>query len=75
MKRIDRIRKSVIGRVLADGHWSEPEKLTAEATGLQLSGHMMRHLLFRTRMRQRRILEQLIDPATSASINDKKPWW
>ena len=75
IKRIERIRKSVVSRVLANGKWGEPDEVANETSSLLLSGHMMRHLFYLTRMRQQRILEQIIDPRPKSSINNENPWW
>jgi hypothetical protein len=74
MRRIDRIRKSVVSRVLAAGVL-QPEGGVGDSASLQLSGHMMRHLLYRTRLRQRRILDELIESDSNATIHDMSPWW
>lgn len=66
VRRIDRIRKSVINRVVMSSDWWQGAGDDLDGTGFSSSNHAMRHLMYRTRVRQRQVITRLLDASTAA---------
>ena len=74
MKRIERIRKSVISRALAGDDSLHLARAQPDPFGVYPSGSVMRHLLYRARMQQRQIVDKLLDEDAPEPPSHES-WW